>query len=83
MCSRSAARCAWYCNTALAVERYLNAWFAAGGQQGFYLQSHGGYSKNGYWGLMEDLFKPDTPKKKAAVRVAERVATTRGTQSRQ
>jgi hypothetical protein len=59
--------------TALAVERYLDAWFAAGGQQGFYLQSHGGYSKNGYWGLMEDLFKPDTPKSQAARRVAERL----------
>jgi hypothetical protein len=55
------------------VERYLDKWFQAGGQQGFWLQSHGGYSKNGYWGLTEDLTDLGTPKMQAAVRVAERV----------
>jgi hypothetical protein len=56
-----------------AVEGYLGRWFAAGGQQAYWLQSHGGYSKNGYWGLTEDLAQLATPKYQAAVRVAERV----------
>src|SRR5439155_15686481 len=41
--------------TGQAVEDYLNKWFTNGGDAMFYFDLSCKYSKNGYWGLTEDV----------------------------
>lgn len=61
--------------TGLAVEKYLDRWYAAGGDAIFYFTLSCKYDRNGYWGLTEDVRDMATPKYQAAVRVAEKLAT--------
>jgi hypothetical protein len=57
----------------LAVEDYLNHWYAGGGDALFYFTLSCKYSKSGYWGLTEDVRDLTTPKYQAALRVGEKL----------
>ena len=59
--------------TGRAIEDYLNQWYAGGGDAMFYFTLSCKYSKNGYWGLTEDVRELITPKFLAAVRVSTRL----------
>jgi hypothetical protein len=56
-----------------AVENHLRAWFASGGDEYVYFTLVSRYTKNGYWGLTDDVRRLDAPKMRAAGRVAESV----------
>src|SRR5688572_7779595 len=59
--------------TGQAIEDYLNAFYNSGGDAMFYFTLSSKYSKNGYWGLTEDVRDLITPKYLAATRVAARL----------
>jgi hypothetical protein len=54
--------------TGRAIEDYLNKWYTGGGDAMFYFTLSGKNSKNGYWGLTEDVRDLLTAKYLAAVR---------------
>jgi hypothetical protein len=56
-----------------AIEDYLNRWYDGGGDAMFYFTLSCKYSKNGYWGLTEDVRELITPKYLATVRVATKL----------
>src|SRR5439155_27311505 len=58
----------------MAIEDYLNHWFAGGGDAMFYFTLTSKYSKSGCWGLTEDGRDLSTPKYQAALRVAQKLA---------
>jgi hypothetical protein len=59
--------------TGRAIEDYLNQFYATGADAMFYFTLSCKYSKNGYWGLTEDVRELLTPKYLAAVRVATKL----------
>jgi hypothetical protein len=59
--------------TGRAIEDYLTQFYASGGDAMFYFTLSCKYSKNGYWGLTEDVRELLTPKYLAAVRVAKKL----------
>ncbi|MEO6434235.1 MAG: hypothetical protein ABIP55_00535, partial [Tepidisphaeraceae bacterium] len=59
--------------TGQAIENYLTAWYASGGDAMFYFTLSCKYSKNGYWGLTEDVRDLLTPKYLAATRVSAKL----------
>ena len=60
----------------IAIEDYLNHWYAGGGDAMFYFTLSCKYSKNGYWGLTEDVRELLTPKYLAATRVSSKLKQT-------
>ena len=59
--------------TGQAVEDYINNFFAGGGDALFYFNLSCKYSKSGYWGLTEDVRDLTAPKYQAAMRVSEKL----------
>ena len=59
--------------TGQAIEDYLTKFYASGGDAMFYFTLTSRYTKNGYWGLTEDVRELDTPKYQAATRVAAKL----------
>jgi hypothetical protein len=59
--------------TGQAIEQYLNNWYTNGGDAMFYFTLSCKYSKNGYWGLTEDVRELLTAKYLAAVRVSTKL----------